>query len=143
MSSTISMHTAKRRLATVWYLGCLVPFLVLVGQSLLGKYGDDIGEAWNWLLPTIIPTLSLVTGVMILDAKQHTDDQKIKSTMFRFAFALSVAYVGLVTLQLFVEPFSPYSPLRLMALSHFWLAPVQGLAAGALGVFFVDGERTT
>ena len=43
-------------------------FLLLIAQSYGGAYGDtDVSDVWKWFLPTIMPTLSLMVGVFVVD----------------------------------------------------------------------------
>lgn len=141
MSVEVSTRVSKKRLATVWFVAGFVLFLVLVLQSVLGKFGDRTEEAWAWFLPTLMPTLSLIIGVLVLDASTGPGrDKKVDRFMFRLAFALSAFYLFLVALTLFVQPFTGVPLLVLMQRSNLWLGPFQGLVAAALGAFFVKGE---
>jgi hypothetical protein len=142
MTAMISMRTCKKRLAVLWFVGGLLLFLLLVFQSIFGKYGTEVDAAWSWFLPTIMPTLSLMLGVLILDATTTGGtDKLIEQFMFYMAFGLSLVYLVLVGVIPLVQPFTGSSPLDLMNQSSIWLGPLQGLVAAALGAFFVKGER--
>jgi len=111
-------------------------------QSILGKYGANVQEAWSWLLPTVMPTLSLIIGVLILDATSNrVPDKKVEPFLFNLTFAISVLYLALVTVTVLVQPFTGLSSLKLMGLSNLWLGPLQGLASAAIGVFFLKAGR--
>lgn len=142
MTTTISVKACKKRLAYLWISVGLVLFVLLVLQSTLGKFGTRVEEAWAWLLPTIMPTLSLIIGVLVLDVSptRHRDKQ-IDRFLFRLAFNLSAIYLALVMLVPLIQPFTNFSPFELMRRSNFWLGPLQGLVAAVLGAFFVKGER--
>ena len=134
----ITMRTAKRRLALVWLLGAGLFCMILVAQSLLGKYADKTDQAWAWLLPTIMPTLSLIIGVMVADAmKQTIEITHVDRFFFRITVGLSASYLVIVSATVLVAPFSSISPLDLMRMSNLWLGPFQGLVGAAVGVFFV------
>lgn len=50
----------------------------MVLQSIFGKFGTRVEEAWAWFLPTIMPTLSLIIGVLVLDVSlTRQSDKKI------------------------------------------------------------------
>ena len=135
------MLRCKRRLATVWFLLAGVIFLLLVIQTVMGYYGQRATDAWGWFLPNVMPTLSLIVGVLVLDqmgggVKTRTAD----AFLYRLALGLSLAYLLLILLSILVQPFAPLPPLDLMQQSNLWLGPLQGLVAGTLGAFFIKAD---
>jgi hypothetical protein len=141
VSAALPMRRCKRRLATVWFALAGLIFLVLVLQSVMGHYGQQATDAWGWFLPNVMPTLSLIVGVLVLDqlgggVKTRTAD----AFLYRLAFWLSCAYLLLILLSILIQPFAPLAPLELMQQSNLWLGPLQGLVAGALGAFFVKAD---
>ena len=137
----LPMVRCKRRLATVWFVLGGVIFLLLVVQTVMGYYGQRATDAWGWFLPNVMPTLSLIVGVLVLDqmgggVKTRTAD----AFLYRLAFGLSCAYLLLILLSILVQPFAPLPPLELMQQSNLWLGPLQGLVAGALGAFFIKAD---
>lgn len=142
MTTMIATRTCKARLAILWFAAGLVLFVLLVLQSVFGKYGENVQDAWSWFLPTIMPTLSLIVGVLVLDmATSGREAKKVDRFVFRIAFALSAFYLILVALTLFIQPFTKATSLQLMQRSNLWLGPFQGLVAAMLGAFFVKSER--
>lgn len=141
MSAGLPMVRCKRRLATVWFVLGGVIFLLLVIQTVMGYYGQRATDAWGWFLPNVMPTLSLIVGVLVLDqmgggVKTRTAD----AFLYRLALGLSCAYLLLILLSILVQPFAPLPPLELMQQSNLWLGPLQGLVAGALGAFFIKAD---
>ncbi|NUN14374.1 MAG: hypothetical protein HUU55_12155 [Myxococcales bacterium] len=137
----VPMNVAKRRLATLWFVGSGLAFALVLVQSILGKYGEQTADAWSWLLPTIVPTLSLIVGVLVMDAlKKGVKTRSISRFMVSLTMGLSIAYLSTVLLTLLLQPFAPIAPLALLKQSNLWLSPLQGLATAALGAFFVKGE---
>jgi hypothetical protein len=148
MSNQIPTKACRRRLATLWFAAGLVLFIVLVLQSVFDYYsyfGDEVEDVWSWFLPSIMPTLSLIISVLVLDITSGRDaEKKIDPFFFWLAFLLSAVYLVLVATPLFIQPFIQFtdaSPVDLMKRSNLWLGPFQGLVAAALGAFFVKGER--
>ena len=140
MSERLPARTCKQRLALLWVAAGGLLFIVLILQSLFGRYGERAEEAWAWFLPTIVPTLSLIIGGIVLEAKAEPGSEKtVDAFLFRLAFWLSAFYLLAVALTFFIQPFTGTPLLTLMARSNLWLAPLQGLAAAALGAFFVKG----
>jgi hypothetical protein len=139
---TVAMVSCKKRLAVIWLSGSAIILAVLVIQTIMGKYGDKAQDAWSWFLPTIMPTLSLIIGVFVSDALgSGVGGKNIDSFMFRITCVLSSVYLILVASTLFLAPVSTYPPLVLMKMSNLWLGPVQGLTAGAMGVFFLSPDK--
>lgn len=141
MSATLPMTRCKRRLATIWFVLAGLIFLLLVVQTVMGYYGRGATDAWGWFLPNVMPTLSLIVGVLVLDqmgrgVKTRTAD----AFLYRLALGLSCAYLLLILLSILVQPFAPLPPLELMQQSNLWLGPLQGLVAGALGAFFIKAD---
>lgn len=139
----IVLSHCKRWLATIWFVGSGVIFFLVLIQSLLGHYGDGVNQVWGWLLPTVMPTLSLIVSVLVFEAVQHKKGRA--ATMDRFLFvltaSLSGAYLASVLLVILLQPLTPLPPLQAMAQSNVWLGPFQGLVAAAMGAFFVRAAQ--
>jgi len=128
----------------VWFIGSGVSFGILVVQSIFGKYGENVDAAWSWFIPTVVPTLSLMIGVMGAAAIGSRDRRKVKINFFEIALWVSITYLVVLVGTIVLEPFSPMEALTLMKMSNYWLGPIQGLAVGAIAVVFVaQGEPTS
>lgn len=137
--SRISIVESQKLLAIIWFIGAGIFFILLVFQTILGRYDNRANEAWSWLLPNIMPTLSLIIGVIISDTfGQDMQMKTVDRFVFRLSYLLSIAYLIVVGLTIFLSPLSNIPPLDLMKLSNLWLAPFQGLASASLGAFFVS-----
>jgi hypothetical protein len=141
----ISIIKARKRIATVWFTGVSILFVVVLIQTILGHYGDKVREAWEWLLPNTMPTLSLIIGVLVADtlSSKKIGRKTVDVFIFRLAFFLSLAYLIIVGLTIFLSPFSDVASLELMKLSNLWLAPFQGLVSAVTGAFFVAKTEDT
>ncbi|MBV8774527.1 MAG: hypothetical protein JO166_19660 [Deltaproteobacteria bacterium] len=135
------MKRCKRRLAALWFGASGLLFFVVLIQTYLGHYGDAADDAWGWLLPNTMPTLSLVVAVLAMDAtRKSVETRTVDSFFFGLSFILSAGYLLALALTVFVQPFSP-SPLEPIKDSTLWLGPFQGLVTGAIGAFFVKKGR--
>ena len=130
----ISVNKGKRRLFSVWFISCTVLFIILAIQSLNDFYDGKEKEAWEWFLPMVMPTLMLMISVYIYSPES---DKNVDSMIYYAAFWGSIVYLIAVAIPLLYHPFSAKPTLEIMRLSNLWLAPVQGLVASAIGVFFV------
>lgn len=137
MSQTVELRAAQRKLAGVWFTGAGLLTLLIVVQSILGKFGAAADKAWGWYLPSILPSLSLIVGAVAYRAVRPAEEsERVDRLAFRISYGLSIFYLALVSTTLLLEPFSTLTPIELMDLSNLWLAPLQGLTAAALAVFF-------
>ncbi len=137
----IPITNTKKQLAIVWFSGSGILFALLFLQTIFGKFGTEAKDAWGLLLPTFMPTLSLIIGTLIADATASKDTKEIATVdqfFFRLSCFLSIAYLVTVILTILLSPFSKLSLLELIKLSNLWLAPFQGLVTASLGAFFVS-----
>ena len=139
----ISMTAARKRLAVEWFIGGAILFAIVFFQSVIGNYyGKDYPVVWSWLLPNIMPTLSLVVAVLVSEhARGGASESTVDAFIFWMAFALSAAYLLVILLTIFATRFSELGPPNLFRASTIWLGPFQGLVAAALGAFFLHEER--
>lgn len=140
----MSMRKCKKQLTVVWFSGGGLVFILLFFQTILGHYESGVSQAWGWALPTIMPTLSLIIGVLVSDALGISEVTKKTTDQFVFWLAiwLSVAYLASVLLTILFQPFSGRSPIEVFVSANLWLGPFQGLVVAALGAFFVrEGKK--
>ena len=138
----MTLGKSKWTLAVIWLVGAGLILTLMVGQSLFDVYGARTEEAWSWYLPTVMPSLSLILGVLVADfraAKAAPESRRKAGPLLGLAIGVSVFYLMMVSLTLLVQPFLATPPLELMQRSNLWLGPLQGLAAATLGAFFRDG----
>jgi hypothetical protein len=148
----VSLAAAKKTLALIWFAGAAPLFLVLLIQTFSGHYGDRFQDAWGWLLPSVLPTLSLMVATFVKDS-DRTAEGSVGQFIYRLTVVLSVAYLITVMATIFESPFAgttvtpdgkqmAMTDLQLMQMSHIWLGPFQGLVTAALGAFFVDQQKS-
>jgi hypothetical protein len=146
VKASIPIAYCKRRLATVWFSGAGVVFFMVLLQSLLGHFGDQVSQAWGWLLPTVLPTLSLIIGVLVYDTVEQADVGKTADRfLFRLTVGLSSVYLLAVFLVVALQPLASeltsLGPIQVMMQTNVWLGPLQGLVAAAMGAFFVKAAH--
>ena len=115
--------------------------MLIILQSIFGKYQNDVEKAWSWFLPTIMPTLSLIVGVLVSDAfSQDQATLKIDKFIYNISFGFSLVYLLMIYLVLFLQPLTQMTVFEVMHISNLWLGPFQGLVGASLTVFFVRRE---
>ncbi len=137
----IPIANTKKRLTIIWFSGSGIIFALLLLRTISGKFGTEAKDTWGLMLPTFLPTLSLIIGILIADAtasKNSEDTATVDRFFFYLSSFLSTAYLATVVLIILLNPFSTLSLPELMHLSNLWLAPFQGLVAASLGAFLVS-----
>ena len=133
-----SMNSGRTRLMVLWFAWASVLLLIVFVQLTLKHYGEDWRrQALEWLLPTILPTTTLVAGVWASEiAKPDRQDRMVPQSAFRMAALGSVVYLTFVTLVIAAQPFYDGPPVDLMRQSALFLAPLQGVVGAFIGIFF-------
>jgi len=138
MISTVNVSSARNRLAGLWFLVSGILFIVLFIQTLGGYYGDRVQEAWGWLLPLLLPTLSLIIGVFVADPLNKVlESARTSRFVYRLALCLSSVYLLALLVVALVGQLTKLAPLDLMKVSSLGLGPLGGLVTAAVGIFFV------
>ncbi len=118
--------------------------IILIVQSIAGTWGTWVSDAWSWLLPTILPTLTLILSTVVVEAIQQRDSGvQVNLFAYYLCLGLSAFYLICVVSILFAVNFVQIKPLELMKISSLWLAPLQGLLSGIIGVFFVGQTKSS
>jgi hypothetical protein len=141
-TESIPLDAAQLRLATIWLTGSAIVVLLVVVQSLMNHFEGKSQDAWEWLLPTISPTLGMIVaslGYTALDPLRS--ETVVRKSFYRISMGTSVFYISLVLLTILVAPFTGTPPINLMHASNLWLGPIQGLVASALSVLFVSKQK--
>jgi len=146
MKQQLAVQECKKRLLVVWLAGAGMLSLILIAQSMQeeGPYLDRVSDAWAWFLPNVIPTLSLMVGVVVKDFSTTSDKKLIDTFLFQLSFWLSISYFLVLMSSISLQPyFSPnIAPLDFLKQSNLWLGPMQGIVTLALGVFFGKAEQS-
>ena len=139
----ITLTEARRRLATLWFTAAAVLFVLFIGLTVGGPLKGEPQEAWGWFLPSCVPTLSLVIGVLVAESRQAgRKERRVDVFLFKIATGCSAFYLVVVLATLLYLGFGAADKgLDFLKSSNLWLAPLQGLAAAALGAFFVSTDQ--
>jgi hypothetical protein len=139
VKNNLPIEKCQRHLAFLWLTGSGVVFVVVLIQSLAGLFGSQVGDVWNWLLPNVVPTVSIIIGTLAAGAFQVRSAATVDRFVFRVAVALSFFYLVLLLGTILSSGgLTAISTTALLGRSKYWIAPVQGLLGIALGVFFVS-----
>ena len=139
----MKMTEARASLAKVWFTGGLFFLLVIIVQTILGAYGPDAEKAWGWALPTIMPTLLLIVGVLVAQNKDNLANAKVDPFLFKLTLGLSIFYLVVVNLPILLAPFTNRTKIEVMQSCSLFLGPLQGLVGAAFGAFFIARKDDT
>lgn len=134
----MTIEVAKKRLALLWFLSGSVLFFLMLIMTFNGKFEDFPDKAWGWFFPNILPTLSLMVSVFMFDqSKRQSNTENIEKFYFQIAFFISLFYMIILSMTILTAPLTGNAMLSQMEQSSLYLGPIQGLVAGAIGLFFV------
>jgi hypothetical protein len=139
---TATLQRIRVRLSRLWLImsGCIAA--ILIGQSIAGRFGDELSDIWGWALPNLVPTVALMLGIMGAEAvRPSADPVPVSASFSAWAFWLSAFYLANILVLILAEPLTPFEPLELLKMSNLWLGPVQGLVTSVLGFLFFSERR--
>ncbi len=147
----VPIDQCKKWLASLWGGAFVVFFFLMLYETQAGPLGDQPQPAWGWMFQNLLPTLSLIVGVLGADAtKPDSGTRTVDRFFFRIALGTSAIYLVTMMLTFILSAVSffqegagdiAWKPLEAMQNSTFYLGPLQGLTAAALGVFFTKQEE--
>jgi hypothetical protein len=119
----------------IWGLGLIVLFTII---SAVGSVFEK-SEGLEWLLPNIMPTMTLVGAASYTQRQAPQVDQRARRPLYHLALIVSTAYLLMLSASV---PMLAYSsdPVGLLLKWNLGLGPLQGLCASVLGVFFLKKE---
>ena len=142
---SIALEVVRNRLAGFWIIGSLVIFSLVIYQSLASVYADRVQDVWEWLLPTLIPTLTMIVTVAASTAfMSSAPSAVVRKSFYRIALGLSVFYLVLILFTILSLPaFNRIVSAQIDSLhtSNLWIGPIQGIVASALGVLFASKKK--
>jgi hypothetical protein len=141
-SDRVELDRARRRAAIIWFAGGGVCFVLMILQSIFGRFAGFAQEMWAWFTPTIVPTLSLIIGVLASTASEDDSGRTVKKFFYHASIGISIAYLVVLLLTMLLEPLAGMNNMAYFKFSNFWLSPMQGLVVAALGALFNSRKKT-
>ena len=132
----IQFSKAKKIMAVVWLLFSAIIFTIFIILTIT-KFGEESQVAWNWLLPSILPTLSLIIGILVTDARSATSQEhKVNKFYYYLALGFSLFYLCLLLSLILFHGSFPIGIDEMFKRSNLFLAPIQGLVSAVIGIFY-------
>jgi hypothetical protein len=137
----VEVERARKNLLVIWGCGALVILPLVAGQAVFGRFEGFTTEFFGWFNPTIFPTLGLMIGVIASTATEDDSGRTVKTSFFRAAVVLSIAYLVTLLAVLLLEPIAGTHDMKYFNLCSLWLSGIQGLAVLALGALFNSRKK--
>src|SRR5260370_39122668 len=126
-SERMDLVAGQGTLLLIWLIGS-IPAVTLLLARTFGPNADEIERVWAWLLPSVMPTLSLVVGTYAATALTESPKTKtVEVLFFRVAAGLSLAYLAVVVFAILLYPLSPPPATKSLERVGLVLWPVHGL----------------
>lgn len=139
---TLSMFKCQTRLMTVWTIGCFILLSIMGLQIIFGHYSEYKRDAVEWLLPAIFPTLSLVTGVWLENAKNKAEnDVMVDKKTYRWVMSISILYLSYILIIFAIQPMVAKPSIEVLKDSSLVLAPIQGIMCASIGIFYTNRPK--
>ena len=140
----ILKYTAQKRICTIWFIASFIIIILFVIFSITDRFGEQGGDAWQWILQQILPILTLIAGVFVNTSRRRIAERKVKKFYFKLAVWTSVGYFVLLAITILGMPFAYiYAELGgydFLKQSSVYLIPVLAIVTTILGIFFTIEE---
>jgi len=113
-------------------------FSLLMLRTILGNVQIVTSELWKWILPNIVPFVTLVTsGVLV--AHREDKNEPVDGYVFYVSIAASMLYLVTLFLILVISPQVQHDTDEgaFLRNTNLFLAPLQTVVTAALGIFFI------
>jgi hypothetical protein len=141
MNEVYELRDCQMKLAILWLVGSALPLFSMLILTLRDYWGGKEQEAWGWLLPAVIPILTLIVGSVAATGDQNVSRDVPKLT-YRVALWLSFFYLFAVIFTLGMTPYDA-DHLKPLHKSSWMLGAIQGLIGTSMGVFFSSARSRT
>jgi hypothetical protein len=94
---------------------------------------------FSWFLPMILPTVSLIIGVFLLDVQNSSiQEAKVNTMVFFLATGGSIIYLIFLSWIFLGEPYSNKNVFSAMKDYGMPISVLQGIVNSFVGVFFMN-----
>ncbi|MEP0266756.1 hypothetical protein [Dokdonia sp.] len=137
----IQFSKAQKKLAILWFISSgIILAIMIFFSSQHDKFSPKDNEAWGWIFSSILPTLSLIITIFVMDVNNRTPSRRgVDRFYFRLVFSISLFYFLVILWVLLADNPEPGIVVR-MERSNMYLGPLQGLVAATIGIFFIKRD---
>jgi hypothetical protein len=138
----LSLHQARNRLTWTWLAMTGPLLLIVILQSITGKYGQTGFESLTgigWLFQAVLPTASVMIAPITLPINPAVETRSVENlTLLWITICSFVFYFVILYAIILLEPMTDMSLQTLMAMSAWFLAPIQAFILTLVSKFFLE-----
>lgn len=138
----MTRRVAQRKLTLIWAGFTVFLLIIFFVQTVVGdKYPGQNDEVWDWLMPLVFPTFTLMVGALVAVAQSPTNRQPtVDKFYYRLTLGAFVVYFLTIFSVILSAPFD-FMMNGTPALDHLkkatkLLSALQALVTLVLGIFF-------
>jgi hypothetical protein len=129
-------------LAGIWIGAALLLTGLVFAQTVLFNVLGASGEkVWKWILSAVVPTASLMIGVLVAQARPGGAAPRRQADGFLFGLAVALSLAYLLALAATIAAAALQYSMEPVDSAGTFLQAFNGLVAAALGAFFVTQSR--
>jgi membrane protease YdiL (CAAX protease family) len=131
------------RLASVWLGGSAVILAIFLVQIAGRKFGGQEERAWAWLLPNVVPVLTMIGGAVSYQVSRPRVRIEVNRFAYLAALALSMVYLFILLLILLLIPMAEghgTSPIDWVVQAQVPITALSAIVGATLGAFFVSSK---
>ena len=138
--SKVLFFKSRSFLAYLWVVGSVALIVLAISFHVIGdRYGNRDGEVWEWLLPSFMPTLTLIISVLVTDNQNDSSTSTVSKTLFHITAGCASVYLLLLfCLLLFPQAGNEVDSIDKLKQTSIYLGPLQGIVSAAYGAFFIS-----
>jgi hypothetical protein len=138
----LSLHQARNRLTLSWLILSAPLLLLVIFQSISGKYGFEGLESLTgvgWVFQAVLPTASVMIATSTLPMSDKIAGRVVENvTLLRITSLSFIFYFLILYSIVLLEPWTNISLPNLMAMSGWFLAPIQAFILTLISKFFLE-----
>ena len=143
-ADAIPLGSCQWKLAGLWLIAGFILFGLMLGQVAGGRYGSQHERAFGWLLPNLLPSLSMIAGAIVFNVRTPQSGMHVTRFAFNATLWFSVFYLAVLLLVLLLVPVAEQgvriAPVDWLEVPRSLVSGLSTLVSAALGAFFVSSK---
>ncbi len=135
----VLLADTRKKLLWLWLGFTAFIVLLIIVQTLTGKFEGIETQAWTWTFTNLLPVLLLLLSAVLLN---KNPSKVLFQATFRAIFFSSLAYLLVLISTLFALPYATHqwSIEVYFSKSYLWLMPFQAVLLLAFGIMYFKKE---
>ncbi len=135
----VLLADTRKKLLWLWLAFTAIIILLVLIQSITGKFEDIIGTAWLWVFAHLLPSLVLLFVAVLLN---KNPSKVLLTNTFRAVYWGALAYLLLLLVTLLAMPFATMnnSIEGYLQDAYLWLVPFQLILLVVFGLLYFRKE---